>query len=131
MKAEKLLDAMKYLDDEIVLEVSTMNTRKNITSRRPMRTLLIAAVIACLLATTAFATGFFGFRALLKEEKVNYMQEEYSQISLTQPQEVPEEMDAAIAEKVENSRKAWAEWESWLEANPPESVYDYLSEVFG
>ena len=39
-------------------------------------------------------------------------------VSITQPQAVPEELDSAVKEKVENARAAWAEWCRWRETNP-------------
>ena len=39
-------------------------------------------------------------------------------VSITQPQEVPEELDNGIKAKVENARAAWAEWQTWRRTSP-------------
>ena len=38
-------------------------------------------------------------------------------LSLTQPQEVPEEMDDEVRRKIDNSTEAWAEWDAWRKHN--------------
>ena len=72
MKALDFEEAMGQLDDEKILElVSTMNNEKVNTcvdsrkKKRLGRTLLIAAVLATLFSVAAYATGFFGLKALL------------------------------------------------------------------
>ncbi len=134
MKPEQLTDAMAWLDDEIILEVaSTMkqNEMKTIRRRNPLRTLLIAAVICCLMATTAFAADLFGFRALLRGEMTDVNGEQTSTISISQPQDVPEGMSADVAKKVENSRAAWDEWYAWIgENNMGAKMQKELPEVF-
>ncbi len=115
MKAEKLVDALSWLDDTIITEVTeTMNN--NTTSRRrglTARTVVIAAVVAALMVTGVFAADLFGFRALFRGEITDHKGEVQNQISLTQPQDVPDGTDSATANKVAASREAWAEWDSW------------------
>ena len=38
-------------------------------------------------------------------------------VSITQPQAVPEDLDDAMQEKVENDRAAWEEWQTWRETS--------------
>ena len=39
-------------------------------------------------------------------------------VSITQPQAVPEDLDSATKEKVENARAAWDEWQNWRRTSP-------------
>ena len=91
------------------------------------RTLLIAAVIAMLLGATAYAAGFLGPRALIVDEprqtpgKLVLSEDgqtaervenpEGAVFSLTQPQDLPDDIDEDIREKVELNRAAWSVWE--------------------
>lgn len=87
--------------------------------------MLIAAIIASFMVTAAFAAGLLDFRALLLEDTVEWDGQEFSKISLTQPQAVPEETNAAdsqenalkdrdgLEEKLAASKAAWAEWEEY------------------
>ena len=126
MKVLSFLEAMDQLDDRIILEVasamnSTHNKRRSF-GRKLTATLLVAAALLALSAA-AYATDFFGMRALDKGESYSADTvnggKEFSMVSITQPQAVPEEADDAIREKVENSELAWAEWLAWNEANAP------------
>ena len=127
MKVLSFLEAMDQLDDRIILEVastmnSTHNNKRRSFGRKLTATLLVAAALLALSAA-AYATGFFGLRALEKGESYSADtvngEKEFVGISITQPQDVPDEADEAIREKVENSEKAWAEWLAWCEANTP------------
>ena len=91
------------------------------------RTLLIAAVIALMLGATAYAAGILGPRALIVDEprqtpgKLVLSENgetaevvenpEGAVFSLTQPQDLPDDIDDEIREKVENNRAAWSAWE--------------------
>ena len=97
------------------------------------RTALLAAVIAGLMGASAYALGLFGREALeirepeITPQKIEIGEDGYGHLvdnpeeggyfSITQPQELPEDMDPAVREKVENSRTAWEEWLAWREEN--------------
>lgn len=94
-------------------ETDNMNKRK-IT--RPARILLVAAALAMVLGIgvgAAYVTDFFGFRALIMEDKLSADDPAQKVVSLTQPQGSPENMDAAIAEKLSINEQAWAEWREY------------------
>jgi len=99
--------------------VPMMNYRKR-TSRRFV-SVLLAACLLLSLGAAAYATDFFGIKAMLiKDTGKRAVPEDFSaMVSITQPQEVPDEMDANIKEKIDNSAKAWAEWDTWSKANGP------------
>lgn len=85
----------------------TTRKRQKTAPRAARRVLLIAAIAALIiaLAVAAYATDIFGIRALLVPGT--------DRVSLTKAQDVPESLDPGIAERLENSRLAWAEWEAW------------------
>lgn len=113
MKAEDIIDAVGQADDRFILE--TMAKKKGgFSSRRAVKTLLIAAVVASLLTATAYASDFLGFRAMLTSEKLEFNGETYDQISLTQPQEAPPELADEKTQKIQNSESAWAEWDAYI-----------------
>lgn len=85
-------------------------------SSRRFLSMLIAATLLLSLGIVAYATELFGIRALLiKDEEIPPVitGEGGGIISITQPQDVPKEMDSSISKKIENSAKAWAEWEEY------------------
>ena len=97
-----------------------------------IRTLLIAAAIAVMMGATAYATDFLGLRAMkisdpaAQPHKLEVsdtgeaqwvINEQGAFLSMSQPQEIPENMDPAQAEKIRNSQAAWAEWKDWHEAH--------------
>ena len=90
--------------------VPMANYRKR--SSRRFLSLLIAATLLLSLGIAAYATELFGIRALLIKGKSTELAgfEDGGLVSITQPQEVPEEVDSTINAKIENSAKAWAEW---------------------
>ena len=97
-----------------------------------LRIVLIAAVLTCIFTVTASATDLLGLRAVqlpapsaaVEEEpaapEADHTEEsaEPTLVSVTQPQAVPEDLDPAVKEKVENARAAWAEWRQWKETDP-------------
>ncbi len=119
----------------------TMN-KKTYTHRRTKRiiTFALAACLLLALGAAAYAFDLFGLRAIKIEDGVAHKWERNSDgsaewvdnpdgalVSITQPQDVPEEFDPAIAEKVKNSELAWAEWDTWRREHRlrfPE-VFDY------
>jgi len=97
--------------------VPMTNYRKRLSRR--FVSVLAAAILLLSLGIAAYAADIFGLRALLIKDKspdtAGFTEGGY--VSITQPQEVPEEMDADVKMKIENSRKAWEEWESWRKEN--------------
>ena len=90
------------------------------TSRR-FAAMLIAACLLLSLGLVAYAADLFGIRALLikRDDMSPTRSENGAFVSITQPQEVPEEMSTEIKAKIDNSTKAWAEWDAWREDNRP------------
>lgn len=112
MKALDLIEATGQIDDRIILEV-TSTMKKNVahTSKSYKRIFILAAATILMLSfgIVAYAADLFGLRAMLMADSNN--------LSLTQPQDVPEEMGGVIREKIDNSTRAWAEWEAWFTVN--------------
>lgn len=89
-------------------ETKNMN-RKTVWSAG--RIALAAAIAALLLATTAFAANLFGVQALFTGDKIiDPAGEEYYELTMSNPQAVPEGLDADIAQRIENNQAAVAEW---------------------
>jgi len=110
--------------DELFAEVMNMTVYEKKRGRAYSRRVvaLAAAVVAVLaLGVTAYATDLFGFRALEVPESAG-------QVSISQPQEVAPGLDPVIGEKVELSRQAWSEWESYRENNAPEQPVPFRPE---
>ena len=96
--------------------------------------LAVAAVVALMLAlcAVAYAADWFGFRALLRPGTTEFEGQTYNNISLTQPQAVPPGLDSSIAEKVENSKAAWAEFSAWrVEHDPMKDLPEVFQGVLG
>ncbi len=112
----------------------TMN-KKTYTHRRTKRiiTFALAACLLLALGAAAYAFDLFGLRAIKIEDGTSPQKLERNPdgtaewvdnpdgalVSITQPQDVPEELDPAIAEKVKNSELAWAEWDTWRREHAP------------
>lgn len=106
----------------------TMN-KKTYTHRHTKRiiTFALAACLLLALGAAAYAFDLFGLRAIKIEDGTTPQKLERNAdgvkewvdnpdgalVSITQPQDVPDELDPAIAEKVKNSELAWAEWDTW------------------
>ena len=93
---------LQYMDDELLEEALAPAAGKKTKARqgkRVYRTLLIAAIIASFMVTAAYAAGLLDFRALLMDKTVEIDGQEFSRISLTQPQAVPEEPETAGAQE--------------------------------
>jgi len=103
---------------EIQERIVPMTDYRKRTSRRFI-SILIAACLLLSLGIAAYATEFFGIRTLLiKDDELSPTRgDEAGYVSITQPQEVPEEMSADVKAKIENSSKAWAEWDAWRKTN--------------
>lgn len=112
---------------------TNMNHKVKKTSKR-MLTIAIAAVMVMALAIGGVAAYVLGMDALLRPNKTEFDGKTYSEISLTQPQNWDENvLDAAIVEKLENNKAAWAEWEAY-KASDEEYMVEYSetkATVFG
>ena len=86
-------------------------------ARKRIITFALAAALILGLGTAAYAAGLFGIRALFIKDSALADIPDSGLLSLTQPQEVPEEMDAEIRRKIDNSTEAWAEWDTWRKSN--------------
>lgn len=107
--------------------------RRRHTGKRQIRMVLLAAVLVGAMGATAYAAGLFGTQALTIPEPEFTPQKlvidedgkgrqvdnpvDGAVFSITQPQELPENLDPAIRRKVENNKAAWEEWKSWYEEN--------------
>lgn len=133
MKEQDFLHLIGEVDDRFIAEMCdtyagetsvlsscterrTAKTMDSFSKNKPIgrtykRIISIAAAIAAFLALgiVAYAADLFGLRAMLMADS--------SYISLTQPQDVPEEMDDVIRDKIEKSIAAWAEWTEWKDDN--------------
>lgn len=105
--------------EEHVMKKQSLSTTLRIT--------LIAAALVCLFTVTASAAGFLGPKAIVIADRTAAAPTDVSEspaalASLTQPQEVPDGLDPAVAAKIENSRAAWADWQAWKHdpANVPQ-----------
>ncbi len=147
MKREILSRALNGIDDAFIQEtfsykIRTVQVRpgrnepmhasvKKQTPRRIL-TLALAAALILSLAAAAYATGFFGLKAILIEDDslTAYKWTDNGNgtrspaenpdggfVSITQPQDAPDDLDPQIREKIQNSEKAWAEWKEWNDAN--------------
>ena len=135
---------LQYMDEDMLAEALAAGKRaKAGTGSRVYRTLLIAAIIASFMVTAAFAAGLLDFRALLLEDTLEINGQEFSKISLTQPQAVPEETESAgtqenalkdtdeLEEKLAASKAAWAEWEEYMDERTDREVPDSMKFVLG
>lgn len=127
---------MGQLNDEYILEAfgSELQTaapcdEKEIivmkTYKSTKRLLLVAvvAVMVMALAIGGVAAYVLGMDALLRPDKTEFDGKTYGEVSLTQPQDWDETaLDAAIVEKLENNKKAWAEWVDYKANNPDAPV---------
>lgn len=147
-----LLRAMNGIHEEDVIMAGKLyyQQKKRGNARKIVHLTLLAAVLVSLLSAAAYASGFLGIHAIVipeptaepvaasaapaptqaaeAEESTAAPAETAPQtalVSLTQPQAVPEELDSAVREKVENARAAWDEWQSWRKENLPQ-----MPEVF-
>lgn len=96
------------LSEDLDLEVMQM---KKHTVPRTRRLLVLAAALTLLivLGATAYATDFFGFRAL-EMGRASIDDPMDAVISLTQPQDTPEEPASTAKDALEANEAAWAEW---------------------
>ena len=148
MKSMDFIRAMGGIDDDIITETSaamygavagSMTQSAARTYRRSYRRIIaLAAALAALLAlgAAAYATDFFGLRAMRVEpERAAYTPYKIEEqpdgtreavpnpdgavVSLTQPQDAPDDISPEVRERIENSRRAWDEWTAWREEQDP------------
>ena len=129
MKRETITLMLNGLADEYISEAaafcpaSIQESPERIVHMNKKRiiTFALAAALILALGAVAYAADLFGLKALLiTNESLSSSENSNSgRLSITQPQAVPEEMDSAIREKIDNSAQAWAEWRAWCEENAP------------
>lgn len=147
MKSMDFIRAMGGIDDDIIMETaaamygaagSARNGGARTYRRSYRRVIALAAALAALLAlgAAAYATDFFGLRAMRVEpERATYTPYKIEEkpdgtreavpnpdgavVSLTQPQDAPEDIPPEVRERIENSRRAWDEWTAWREEQLP------------
>ena len=135
-------------EDVFMAGKTYFESRKTRTTRRIVHITLLAAVLISLLTVGAYASGFLGLRAIMIPEASIEVSEAPASVaqsrdipeetgstapistpepqeaagnalvSITQPQAVPEELDSATKEKVENAHAAWDEWQNWRRTSP-------------
>ncbi|MCM1236393.1 MAG: hypothetical protein NC489_40450 [Ruminococcus flavefaciens] len=138
-------EAKERMLRSILSQASNAQPERNVVKMKKRNikkaaTIILAAALALALSAVAlaYATDLFGFRALARPEPEGGYHEDFpisegqAVLSLTQPQDVPEEVDAGfetdIAAKLETSRLAWDEWlESKAELT---DEYDAVQEKF-
>ncbi len=132
MTREQVWDIIGDIDDRFIAEAAQYDPHKcsrsperiGIMSKKRIITFALAAVLILALGTVAYGADLFGLKALLITNGSLSSSENANggRLSITQPQAVPEEMDSAIREKIDNSAKAWMEWRAWCEEWREENV---------
>ena len=156
MKSMDFIRSMGGIDDDIIMETGaamygaagSARSGDTRTYRRSYRRVIaLAAALAALLAlgAAAYATDFFGLRAMRVEPEraacTPYKIEEQPDgtreavpnpdgavVSLTQPQDAPDDISPEVRERIENSRRAWDEWTAWREEQDPTVEYPAVYE---
>ena len=134
MNRNVLSDALGSIRDDFLLEAARSypagepgkEKHMKVSVRKILRTVLIAAVLVSVFGATAYAAGWIGPRAIVIEDAPVYDYErgedgtwqvtenpDGAHISMTQPQQLPEDLDPAIREKLEAKEAAWAEWTAY------------------
>lgn len=131
MKREIISQALGALDERHISDTaifapasaqSSPERSAQVKTKRII-TLVLAAALILALGAAAYATGIFGLKtmAIDLEQQANIIPDSspsmFTGISVSQPQAVEDTVDAAIKEKIDNSAKAWAEWEAWRKEN--------------
>lgn len=136
MKREIISQALNALDERHISETAGFDPKLMQSSpERSARvktkriiTLALAAALIIALGAAAYASDIFGIKTMAIDlnQQANIIPEadapespanKWTDISVSQPQAVEDTVDAAIKEKIENSAKAWAEWEAWRKEN--------------
>ena len=121
MKRETISLMLNSVDDDYISEAavfcpeSIQESPERIVHMKKKRIITFALAAALILAmgAVAYAADLFGIRAMFMKNSALADNPNGGYVSFTQPQDVPEEMDAGIRAKIDNSTKAWAEWEAW------------------
>lgn len=137
MNRDQILQLLDGIDDRFVTEaarfdpVGRQGPPERIVHMKSKRiiTLALAAALLLGLGTVAYAAGWIGPKAIVLEGSTAYTAEKQEDgsltwtenpaggwVSLTQPQETPEDLDPAIQEKLAAKEAAWAEWKEYLRA---------------
>ncbi len=126
MNRKLLSKAVGDIDPDFIAEAYRPETAgsSNIPERiQPMKTkrlisLALAAALVLALGVAAYAADLFGVRAIkITTGRLAATDAPGGYVSITQPQDVPEELDTSIREKIDRSAAAWAEWEAWRRDN--------------
>ena len=129
MKRETITLMLNSVDDDYISEAavfcpeSIQERPERIVHMKKRRIITFALAAALILAmgAVAYAADLFGIRAMFMKDTTTADNPDGGYVSFTQPQDVPEEMDAGIRAKIDNSTKAWAEWTAWSREN---SIYE-------
>ena len=136
MNRDQILQLLEAVDDRFLTESTRFDPAQRPTERsahmksKRILTFALAAVLLLGLGAVAYAAGWIGPRAIVLEGRSAYTaqrQEDGSVsvtdnpaggwVTLSEPQETPEDLDPAIREKLEAKEAAWAEWETYLAQN--------------
>lgn len=131
MKRETISQALNGIDERYIDEAAVFRpaARQNSPERsagvkiKRIMTIALAAALILALGAAAYASDIFGLKtmAIDLEQQANIIPDSspsmFTDISVSQPQAVEDTVDAAIKEKIDNSAKAWAEWEAWRKEN--------------
>ncbi len=122
LNSERALFALNDMDENYLESArARLGYRAGESVRRPAAkrivTFALAAALILGLGAAVYAGDLFGVRALLMKNAAPTDDPGGGTLSLTQPQDVPEEMDESIRTKIDNSTKAWAEWDAWRRDN--------------
>ncbi len=125
MKRETISMALNAIDDSFISESAVyapgavQKSPERIVHMKKKRiiTFVLAAALILAMGAVAYAADLFGIRALFMKNTSSADNPNSGYVSFTQPQDVPEEMDAGIRAKIDNSTKAWAEWTAWSREN--------------
>ncbi len=125
MKRETITLMLNSVDDDYISEAavfcpeSIQERPERIVHMKKKRIITFALAAALILAmgAVAYAADLFGIRAMFMKNTSSADNPNSGYVSFTQPQDVPEEMDAGIRAKIDNSTKAWAEWTAWSREN--------------
>ncbi len=125
MKRESITLMLNGLADDYISEAAVFSpdaiqeSPERIVHMKKKRiiSLALAAALILALGAVAYAADLFGIRAMFMKNTTSADNPNGGYVSFTQPQEVPEEMDESIRVKIDNSAKAWAEWDAWRREN--------------
>ena len=121
MNREMLFDALADVEEAYIAEAlcyspeasSGFSERIVHMKKKRIISLALAAALILAMGAAAYAADLFGMRAMFMKNTSSTDNPNSGYVSFTQPQGVPEGMDPSIRQKIDNSTKAWAEWEAW------------------